>query len=85
MRATALASDTGRALSGNMKSLMEMIANTLMKRTTTIARASGVGGLAAAAANAANEEKIAPKTCLPAPEISVPRAREHEHGYCARH
>jgi hypothetical protein len=65
MRATALASDAGRALSGNMKSLMEIIANTLMKRTTTIARASGVGGLAAAAANAANEEKIAPKTWPP--------------------
>jgi hypothetical protein len=62
MRATALASEAGRALSGNIRSLMEMIANSLMARTTTIALASGVGGLAAAAAKAAREEKIAAKT-----------------------
>jgi hypothetical protein len=37
----------------------------LTTRTTTIALASGVGGLTAAAANAANEEKIAPKTRTP--------------------
>jgi hypothetical protein len=60
-RAIAAVSTKGCASSENMKTLIPVIAISLMTKTSTIALASGVGGLAPAAMKAASEDKIARK------------------------
>jgi hypothetical protein len=58
-RAIAVASTTGCVLSANMNIFTPAIPTSLMMRTTTIAFASGVRGLAPAARKALSDDKIA--------------------------
>jgi hypothetical protein len=58
-RTMAVASMIGCVLVGNMKILMPTIPITLMTRTSMIAFASGVRGLAPATKKAVSEDKIA--------------------------
>jgi len=57
--AIALASTTGCARSGNMKTFMPASPMSFMARTKTMAFASGVRGLMAEATNAASDVAIA--------------------------
>ena len=61
MRTMAVASTAGRVVPGNTKIFMPTIPNSLMMRTSAIAFASGVRGLAPAATNSVRDDKIALK------------------------